>query len=319
MESSLAPSTARGYRAAIRKWQDFCRQEGLSALPARPTDVARYMARLAKASQSYWAVKNFCAALAYEHDKGFHDRPTDLPAIKRVLAGIQRQYRQPRAPVQPMTADLLRRVVQHWLGGELAGSQGRPAPLTTWRTVWRMAIEFHALLRFSEVRALTSHDISFHRGSSGHYMKILVRRSKTDQQGEGQEVFVHERPEWVLCCPVLLTRRYLGRLGYGVSGLKGNMQPRVQGASGRQRPQADSHICHSNAIAELRQILAPLQEGAEHFGEHSGRRGGATSALANGASSEAIMQHGRWTSAHSMHQYIEMSQQDRVQFSCILH
>ncbi len=46
--------------------------------------------------------------------------------------------------------------------------------------------------------ALTSHDISFHQGSSGCYMKILVRRSKTDQRGEGQEVFVHERPKWVL-------------------------------------------------------------------------------------------------------------------------
>ncbi len=73
MESSLAPLMARGYRAAIRKWQDFCQQKGLSALPARPSDVARYMAHLAEASQSYWAVKNLCAALAYEHDRGFHD------------------------------------------------------------------------------------------------------------------------------------------------------------------------------------------------------------------------------------------------------
>ena len=164
--------------------------------------------------------------------------PFLVTLIKRVLAGLQHQYRQPRAPVQPMTADLRWRVVQHWLGGGLAGSQGRLALLTIWRTVWHMLIEFHALLRFSEVRSLTSHDISFHQGSSGCYMKILVRRSKTDQRGEGQEVFVHERPKWVLSCPVL-TRRYLGRLGYGVSGLKGNMQPRVQGASGRWHPQAD--------------------------------------------------------------------------------
>ena len=210
MDKSVAPATAKSYRSAMDKWMTHCQGRGISGVPAEQRDVAEYMAKLAEETQSFWAVKTFCSALAFEHDKQFYQRPTDAPAVRRVLAGIQRQHKRPRDPVRPMSKEKLHEAIRRFLGSEL-GSGSFKASLTTWRTVWRMTVEFYGMLRFSEVQALTSQDVRMGHSQEGSYMAILIRRSKTDQEGSGSEVFVQAQPSLGYLCPVFITQRYFRR------------------------------------------------------------------------------------------------------------
>ena len=114
----------------------------------------------------------------------------------------------------------------------------------------------------------------------GSYMAILIRRSKTDQEGSGSKVFVQAQPSLGYLCPVFITQRYFRSLGYEEKGHSGHLQPRMRMVGGEQQPILNTKICYSNALADMREVMSVVDGPAGRYGEHSRRRGGATAALA---------------------------------------
>ena len=112
------------------------------------------------------------------------------------------QYKTP-TQANPMTSAIIEQVISNVLWVHLSD-------MVWWRTAWRMSMEFHSMLRWQEVANLRWSDIVF----TGHWMQVLIRASKTDQLGVGQQVDVYRRPGSDLFCPVELTRQYGRKLGF---------------------------------------------------------------------------------------------------------
>ena len=215
----------------------------------------------------------------------------------RALEGAKREYGHPTVPCAVMTPDILCSAIILAM---------RPSSsFVIFCTVWRMLVEFYALLRFREVAELLIKDVIF--DSEG--CNLYIKRSKTDQRGVGATVRILYHND-VTVCPVHFTRAYIKRLGHS----QGYMLPAMKGSL----PSADTPLSYHTALKDLRRVLKQLGIDGSSFGEHSGRRGGTTCAAAVGVSSAALKIQGRWKSDASVERYTDNSITARHEFAAAL-
>ncbi len=308
MGSSVASSTSQGYDQVYKKYEAYCQEKGVPPVPAPTHRVSAFIVRFADETQSWGQVRRAAAAIAKAHEEVFAPRPTDNDGFRRLLKGIQRKLDKPaeRAQKTPFTPELLSRAVQTEL-------RGPKKDLVAWRTVWRMLMEFHALARWSDVVQLEYKDIYFGTADGGQYMRLTFRKSKTDQAGKGTTAFI--RGTETSTCPVHLTREYARLLGYvPCSAQVQIMQPRIRCIRGQQTAQ-QIRVSYTTALEDLRRVLTSLGEDPCCYGEHSGRRGGATTAASRGASEREVQEGGRWASDSSMRLYVSKSVEQKLSFS----
>ena len=160
------------------------------------------------------------AAVAHHHAGATLTSPTIHSAVRKVFAGIKRQAARPVTPRGPLTFSILE---------EAASIVRQEGSLQGWRTLWRLNMQFYALLRWDEVSALRARDFNFH----ADHMDIRIKRSKTDQFHQGAAVRVARLKDAPHACPVNLTWIYLRMLKYP-EGVNGLIQPRIrQSAEGQ--------------------------------------------------------------------------------------
>ena len=258
-------------------------------------------------SQSVSMIDKLHAAVAHEHKLRFMSCPTSHPTIKLLMKSIRRKYTKPRNPVKPLDISHLRQLNQHLAESDLSSN------LVLWRTVWRMNILYYTLCRFSEINCLTTSELTF-CPSPAENIDIFIAKSKTDQNGNGKTVSLYSIADDPLICPVSLTKGYLARLSYPSSpkSYVGTLQPRIHfdHRQGYQIPLPSSVIGYSSCLEESKALLAKL--GIEgRFGEHSGRRGGATAASTHGGSIQDVQQLGQWKNAACASTYIENSSEQK--------
>ena len=152
-----------------------------------------------------------------------------------------------------------------------------------------MCFAFYAGCRWSDTVALRLSHLQF--DSDG--LSITIPKSKTDQLGRGETVYIQfaSHP----ACPVSLIQDYIERLLYEDSQ-DGFLQPRISSVNGVQRGIWNTTVSYSTALSDLKLLLTSLGYDASQFGEHSGRRGGATAASDAGVDWTDLMSHGRWKS-----------------------
>jgi len=166
------------------------------------------------------------------------------------------------------------------------------APLTLWRTVWRVWLAYHIFGRFSDVSALTMADFSFPTEPRPH-MTVRLRGGKTDCRNRGCTRFVsanHANSEY---CLVSLTRQYFDRLGLQHAGfLVGRTQTgpnKILYIDGRHR------LSYSTALKEFRMLLARIGRDPAEYAEHSAKRGAATSASKAGIDEPTMSRFAGWS------------------------
>ena len=101
-----AAETLRLYRADWRAFATWCDAEGLAALPADPTTVARFLAA-AVPSLSAGALARRAAAIADRHRQNGLISPASDPAVTALLRHTRRTA-TPRRPPSPRPAQLAR-------------------------------------------------------------------------------------------------------------------------------------------------------------------------------------------------------------------
>ena len=136
-------------------------------------------------------------------------------------------------------------------------------------------------------------------------MILHIRKSKTDQLGTGQHVRINSTEEEH--CPVELTRLYIIKLRYGTEN--GFLQPQVRTyKDGSQSGVWFKKLNYSTALEDTKAFMALIGRDPSDYGEHSGRRGGATAASEAGVSWLDLKRHGRWASDSAPQRYIEQTQ-----------
>ena len=277
-DASKAPATERAYASDWRAFRVFTATIARNALPADPETVALYIADLAARGRRPATITRKLATIGIYHKASGFDSPTAHGVVRDVMRGYRRKLGVKQQQKTALVRDPLLAVVAP-IATDLRGLRDRALILVGWA----------AALRRSELAALEIRDLHFEREG----VALTIRRSKRDQEGEGEEVAVPFAGD-VAWCPVRALQAWLSAAALA----EGRAFRKIDrhGAIG-----ADLSAWAIGEIVKARVIAVGLDG---DFGAHSLRAGFATAAARGGFGEAAIMKHGRWKSAAVARRYI---------------
>ena len=203
LERSKSKNTKRAYENA---WKDFlyhCEEIAhASALPASPQTVLSYLSLLGDLPIKVSTIEQRLAAIAFMHKMGNFEDPTLHSVVRAVMSGIRRDRAErgetPRQ-AEPILREDLQAMVEK-LPDNLSGLRDRALLLLQWALARRQ----------SEVTALDVRDVEMRT----RRMKVIIRHSKTDQEGEGVIKEIEQLSEaHADLCPVRAMREWLEKSG----------------------------------------------------------------------------------------------------------
>ena len=286
---------------------------GCIECPATVQHVSACVAYVASTTASASSAEKVAASISFEHRRRFEISPTSHPSFTLLMKSIRKNYSSPRQPKSPITKEMIRQFLDH-LYGDPHGRDGQLAPLPLWRTVFRVCLEFYTLGCFSDIAGLTTDSLRFVSDPTPHLI-VHFCGGKNDLYSEGSERLIASNPEEPFYCPIRLARLYLYRLGPSYSGF---LIPRCLGGYSPTVPDPRRRLSYTTALEDLRQLLCQLGYDPTSFGEHSGKRGGATAAAASGLNTAQLQRLGGWRSSQMPAKYTDLSTQTRIKLASSL-
>ena len=180
-------------RAAARKypaWSTWASAHGTATLPAAPDAIAAYLAELADAGASVATIHQRRAAIAWTHRAANLPDPTSTETVRAVAHGIARTNTRPRRQAAPALVEDLDRMAAVLEQAVTSSTPGTAVHLRAVRDRAVILLAWTGAFRRSEIAALSMDDITHRRQSGRAVMLVTVRKSKTDQQGEGKTKIV---------------------------------------------------------------------------------------------------------------------------------
>jgi integrase len=276
---SRAGSTVRAYRSDWKAFTRWCQEHHLVALPAEPMTVALYLTDSARTLKTS-TLRRRLSSIAVAHQTAGVSNPVEDPRVKATWAGIRRTHgtaQQGKDPV--LTADL--RLMVAALPDSLLGR----------RDACLLLLGFASALRRSELVGLNVEDLT----ETNDGLVVKVRRSKTDQEGEGREIGVPfgSNPS---TCPVRCTRTWLE-----MSGIESGPLFRSVDRYGRL---GDTALSDKAVALVVKRAAEAAGLDPARFAGHSLRSGMATSAARGGATEAQIMEQTGHRSLTVLRRYI---------------
>jgi len=170
-DSARAAHTLRTYHSGWLAFVCWAERQGVQALPAAPATVAAFAAAAAESRYKPATIKNRLSAIAAVHRRDGHTNPCDAQAVRAVVKGISRTHGTRQAQARGLTdRDTAKIEVQ--LGNNIRDLRDHAMLL----------VARDLLARRGELVALNLDDMAFTSDGDG---TAMIRRSKTDQEGEG--------------------------------------------------------------------------------------------------------------------------------------
>ena len=282
VDASRAPTTRRAYEADWHRFALWCHERDAPALPAEPALVAVYLASLADRGLAPPSIARALAAIAYAHKRAGELPPQRAPGgilINDALAGIRRSRTSRPDRKDPADADTVMQLL--W------SIQGTALPALRDRALIALGMALAA--RRSELVALDVADLAWQERG----LRITIRRSKTDQEGEGAIVAV---PEGRRLTPLIHLRTWLAAAGITEGPI---FRPFWKGGRIREARLSDHAVA---CIIKARALAAGLDPA--RYAGHSLRAGFVTEAARNGADIWKIQQVSRHKSMQVLSTYV---------------
>ena len=195
LKSSKANNTLRAYKADFRDFVLFCQQNGLNSMPSKPQIITLYLTHLSKSSK-FSTLKRRLASISVIHKLNGHYLDTKHPIITENLLGIKRAkgtYQKAKKPILINDLKLIINVINE-----------DKNPKIRLKNKALILIGFSGGFRRSELVGIVYEDVEF----VNEGVKIFVKRSKTDQSGEGMTKGIpyFSNPEY---CPVVSLKNWI--------------------------------------------------------------------------------------------------------------
>jgi site-specific recombinase XerD len=276
---SKAENTLRGYRADWRDFCGWCQSHAVSPLPAMPETVAAYIAECA-GRLKVGSIQRRLNAIAEAHKAMGAESPTSAGIVRATIKGIRRTLGT--APVQkvPALTEDVRAMVAATDGG-LIGARDHALIL----------LGFAGAFRRSELVGLNVEDCVF--GKDG--LTVTLRRSKTDQNGEGRKIGIPygSNPD---TCPVRTIQAWIEQAALLSGALFRAINRHGQVQAG--------HLSGGDVARVVKKLAQRAGLDAMVYAGHSLRAGHATSAAIAGASERSIMKQTGHRSVQMVRRYI---------------
>jgi site-specific recombinase XerD len=262
--ASNAEATVRAYRADAEVFETWCARYGFRSLPASSEAVAAFLVAEAEAGRAVSTISRRCAAIRYAHKLVGAPDPTEDEGVRAAVKGIRRRVGTAPTRKAAATVDVVAAMLMH-----------TPQTLTGKRDRALLALGFAGAFRRSELVALDVEDLR----EDPEGLRVLVRRSKTDQEGAGFEKAI---PHGRLVKPVALVGEWLD-----AAGITSGPVYRPVSRSGTVR--GAERLTTQTVAAIVKRYAAAAGLDASSFGAHSLRAGYITTAAERGADLARIM------------------------------
>ncbi len=278
-QQSKARNTSRAYRSDWTHFENWCRTHRQSSLPALAECVALYVTDLASTRKPATIARRI-SAISQAHQIAGFETPTTTSKVRLVMAGIRRSKGTAQKAKTPVLIEDLRKMVDRL-----------PETLLGVRDHAILLVGFSGALRRSELVALNVADTVFTRDG----LTVTIRRSKTDQEGEGRKIGLPYGSN-PATCPIRSLQDWLRESKITEGSL---FRP-----INRHGKMASFRLSAAAVAAVVKRYAATAGLDATDFAGHSLRSGLATQAAMNGASERSIQNQTGHRSLEMLRRYI---------------
>jgi len=278
LDGAYAPNTLRAYKADMLEFIAYCEKNGVCALPAKPETVAEFLKQTVHQGIKSSTIRRKVSSISATHRLSSLEDPTKHSEVRISQRKIYRQLGTRFDQAYPITSALLNRLLAV-CEDDLHGLRDRAL----------LMVAYDSMRRRSELISLRVEDIEWipNTGAS-----ILLRKSKTDQQGYGKWIHLTSETtqalhEWIAAAEI--------NEGFIFRGV-------------RSSEAITDSLCESR-IPRIYKALARKagidESVVQSISGHSMRVGGAQDLLNSGASLPQIMVKGGWAKIDTVLRYIE--------------
>ena len=268
LKSSKANNTLRAYKSDFKDFGAFCYKHGLSSLPTQPKIVSLYLTHLSKSSKIS-TLRRRLVSISMMHKLKGHYLDTKHPIIVENLMGIRRvkgSIQKGKKPILINHLKLIINSINEHNSNEIKKLRDKALILTG----------FGGGFRRTELISIDYEDLEF----VPEGLKITIRKSKTDQFGEGM---IKGLPYFndKNYCPVINLREWLE-----ISNIKyGPIFRRFS----KGLVLTDKRLSDQSVVLLIKEHLRLAGIENKNFAGHSLRSGFATVAADSGADERSIM------------------------------
>tara|TARA_B100000989_G_C19520194_1_gene463774 strand:- start:1716 stop:2633 length:918 start_codon:yes stop_codon:yes gene_type:complete len=272
LKHSKAENTVRAYESDFKDFAIFCMKNGLKSLPTEPKNLSIYLTYLSK-NCKYSTLKRRIASIKVVHKMKGHYLDSKHPIIMENLLGIKRINGSYQMSKKPLLINSLKGIIN--IIDEKESKEYKRI-----RNKSLIMLGFSGGFRRSELVNIEYDDVEFVEEG----IKIFIKRSKTDQIGEGsiKAIPYFKNSKY---CPVIKLIEWIKYLNIN---------------KGKIYDISDKSV---SLIIKKYALLAGLDP--DKYGGHSLRSGFATSAAEAGAEERNIMTMTGHKSTQMVRRYIK--------------
>ena len=285
LQNSKAKNTVRAYKSDFNDFGLFCAQNGFKSLPSEPKIVSLYLTYLSTKDVKISTLKRRLVSIGVIHRLKGHYLDTKHPSIIENIMGIKRRKGSIQKSKKPILISHLKKIIN-------VIDEQKNENIKKLRDRSLILIGFSGGFRRNEIVSLDYDDLDFVEEG----LKINIRRSKTDQFGEGS---VKALPYFdsTKYCPVISLKNWIE-----ISKIESGPLFRrfIKGSK-----LSNNRLTDQTVALIIKEYLKLAGIDNKNYSGHSLRSGFATSAAESGVEERSIMAMTGHKSTEMVRRYIK--------------
>ena len=268
LKNSKASNTLRAYKSDFNDFKIFCIKHGLNFLPSEPKIISLYLTHLSK-NLKISTLRRRIVSISMVHKLRGHYLDTKHPIIVENLLGIRRVKGSIQKGKKPLLINHLKSLIN-------VINQQKIDEIKKFRDKSIILIGFSGGFRRSELISINHDDLEF----VDEGLKITIKKSKTDQLGEGMTKGLPYFDDETFC-PVVNIKKWIE-----ISKIQsGPIFRRFSKGSNL----TEKRLTDQSVVLLMKEYLNLAGIENKNFSGHSLRSGFATVAAESGADERSIM------------------------------
>ncbi len=285
LQNSKANNTVRAYKSDFKDFGLFCSQNGFKSLPSEPKIVSLYLTYLSTKEVKISTLKRRLVSIGVIHKlKGYY-LDTKHPSIIENIMGIKRRKGSKQKGKKPLLINNLKTIIN-----VIDGEKNEEIKKLRDRSI--ILIGFSGGFRRSEIVSLDYDDLDFVKEG----LKVSLKRSKTDQFGEGsvKGLPYFENSQY---CPVVSLRKWIkiSKINSGALFRRFTKGSKL----------SENRLSDQTVALLIKDYLEIAGIESRNYSGHSLRSGFATSAAESGVEERSIMAMTGHKSTEMVRRYIK--------------
>jgi len=285
LEHSKAQNTIRAYQSDFNDFRLFCSKNSFRSMPTDPKIVSLYLTHLSNNEAKMSTLKRRIVSIGVIHKLKGHYLDTKHPSIIENIMGIRRRKGSIQKSKKPLLINTLKELIN-------VIDQQNKEEVKKLRDRSIILIGFSGGFRRNEIVSLDYDDLDF----VPEGLKINLRKSKTDQFGEG---FTKALPYFdnSQYCPVVTLKKWIeiSKISSGPVFRRFTKGSRL----------SENRLTDQTVALLIKEYLKLAGIDSKNYSGHSLRSGFATSAAESGVEERSIMAMTGHKSTEMVRRYIK--------------